>query len=152
MKNMLKVCALVLLCSTQLNSQNITSKNIPTKVKSEFAKKYPAATNVKWEKENKTTNEAIFKLNKESVSANFTSDGKWLETEEEINASQLPKAVQNVLNKKYPKANYTELAKVETPENGSYLDIDLTYHKKKFVIQMKPTGEIIKTEEVKGND
>jgi len=147
MKNILMLCAMFMLCSTQLYCQNVSSKSIPTKVKNEFAAKYPNALNVKWEIENKTTYEAVFKLNNESVSTNFSQDGNWLETEKEIKASQLPNAVMDALNKKYPNAGLSEVAEVETPENGSFLDIDLSYNKKKYVVEMKSSGEIIKAEE-----
>jgi hypothetical protein len=148
MKNIIVVLAIIMLSNANLKSQNVADNKIPANVKKELVAKYPTATNVKWEMENKTTYEAVFKLNSESVSANFTKDGKWLETEKEIKFSQLPKAVQDVLNKQYPKAKYTELAEVESPENGKFLDVDVTYNKKKFVVELKPTGEIIKTNEV----
>lgn len=140
--------AIIMISNTSLNSQNVADKNIPVRVKKELLAKYPTATSVKWEMENKTTYEAVFKLNSEPVSANFSKDGKWLETEKEIKFSQLPKAVKDVLNKQYPNAKYTELAEVESPEKGKFLDVDVTFNKKKFVVELKPNGEIIKTIEV----
>ena len=41
----------------------------------------PAATDVKWGKESAKEYEAEFRLNGNNVSANFGSDGAWVETE-----------------------------------------------------------------------
>ncbi len=58
--------------------------NVPIAVKEAFAKKFPAATNIKWGKENTSEYEAEFKLNGRSASANFLTDGSWVETDMEI--------------------------------------------------------------------
>ena len=67
--------------------------DVPKAVADAFAKKFPAATNIKWGKENAKEYEAAFKLNGKSVSANFLTDGSWVETESEINTAELPAAV-----------------------------------------------------------
>mgnify|MGYP003627220840 CR=1 FL=1 len=48
----------------------------PQKVEEAFAKKFPTAKKVKWEKENATEWEAEFKMNKVEYSANFLEDGR----------------------------------------------------------------------------
>ena len=143
------VIAITMFCNIGINAQKIAEKKVPENVKSTLKAKFPTATNVKWEMEDKTRYEAVFKLNNETVSANFSKEGKWLSSEKELKFSQLPKAVQDVLKKQYPTAKYTEIAEEETLEKGTFLDIDLMYNKKKFVIEIKSTGEILKTKEIK---
>ena len=67
--------------------------DVPKAIADAFAKKFPAATNIKWAKENAKEYEAGFKLNGKSISANFLTDGSWVETESEINAAELPALV-----------------------------------------------------------
>lgn len=83
--------------------------------KKAFATMFPTATNVKWENENATEYEANFKLNNVAVSANFKHDGTWVETETTIKTKELPAAVTNAINTKYPGAAYTRAEKIEKP-------------------------------------
>src|SRR5712675_83826 len=87
--------------------------NVPAAVTKAFNSKYPGATNVKWGKENAKEYEAEFKLNGSNVSANFGTDGAWVETETGIKTADLPAAVVAAINKKYPGAAITTAEKVE---------------------------------------
>ncbi len=71
---------------------------IPVVVKTEFAKKYPSARKVKWVKEDANF-EADFRIGKDEMSAVFDSKGAQLESEKEIQASQLPPSVQAFMKK-----------------------------------------------------
>src|SRR5216683_4680125 len=65
---------------------------VPAAVQKAFEQKFPKATKVGWGKENEKEWEAEFTFNGSKLSANFTSDGVWVETEKEIAISELPKA------------------------------------------------------------
>jgi Protein of unknown function (DUF2874). len=147
-KQMLAIFA-VALGVTAVSGQKISEKNVPATIKKEFQAKFPAATNAKWEMENKTTYEVVFKLNNEEVSANYSKEGKWLETEKEIKASKLPKAVADAISKKYPNCKMSEIAEVESAEHGKVYDVELTYSKKKYTLILKSSGEVVKSEEMK---
>jgi hypothetical protein len=148
MKKQIVAILTVSLCVITVFGQKVSEKNVPANIKKEFQTKFPSATDVKWEMEDKTTYEVVFKLYKEVLSANYSKEGKWLETEKEIKAAKLPKAVADAISKKYPTGKMSEIAEVESVEYGKVYDVDLVYNKKKYTLILKTSGEIVKSEEV----
>ena len=149
MKKTFLAIAILAVGVTVAKAQKISEKNVPVIIKKEFQAKFPTATNAKWEMENKTTYEVVFKLNNEEVSANYSKEGKWLETEKEIKAAKLPKAVSDAISKKYPNCKMSEVAEVENLANGKVYDVELSHNKKNYTLLLKASGEIVKTEEMK---
>ena len=75
-------------------------KTPPTAVVSAFNEKFQEVRGLKWDKEKNGEWEAEFKMKDVEMSANFSADGKWLETETEIKVADLPEAVQTALKGK----------------------------------------------------
>ena len=94
-------------------SQSIPAEKVPANIKQAFAKKFPVATDVKYELETKDY-EITFKEKGVGMSADFDPTGKWLETETEIKESDLPKEVISSVAKNFAGFKVTEVAKVET--------------------------------------
>jgi uncharacterized membrane protein YkoI len=117
---------------------------VPDAVKTAFSNKFPTATNVKWEKESKTELEANFKMNNTDVSANFGLDGSWVETETTIPAAELPSAVSNTVNTKYPGAIYGRTEKIEKPGGKIFYEVNITSKGKKKELELNPDGSIAK--------
>ena len=117
---------------------------IPDAVKNAFSNKFSTATNVKWEKENKNELEANFKMNNTDVSANFGLDGTWVETETTIPANELPAAVTNAVNIKYPGAIFGRTEKIEKPGGKTLYEVNITVNKKKKELELDPDGVIVK--------
>jgi len=117
---------------------------VPDAVKNAFSNKFPTATNIKWEKENKTEMEANFKMNNTDVSANFGLDGTWVETETTIPANELPAAVTNTVNTKYPGAVYGRTEKIEKPGSKILYEVNITMNSKKKELELNPDGTIAK--------
>lgn len=92
-------------------------KGIPSAVTVAFAKEFPKATKVKWEKEDANF-EAEFVDGSKEYSAVFSAEGKLMETESEIAINELPAAVQDFLTKNYPGQKVKEAAKI-TKADGS---------------------------------
>src|SRR4249920_2740244 len=111
--------------------------NVPKAVTDAFAKKFPGATNVKWDKENANEYEAEFKLNGKSASANFLTDGSWVETEMEIPATELPAAVASTVKTKYPNATITKAYKVESAKAGVTYEAEIKNGNEKQEVNMK---------------
>ena len=112
--------------------------------KKAFAAKFPNATNVKWGKENAKELEAEFKLNNTNLSANFGLDGRWVETETTINASDLPAAVTNAINTKYPGNSITRAEKLEKPGGKVLYETVIKVGGKKKEIEINPDGSFVK--------
>lgn len=110
MKTAMIITAAALL-STMANAQKIQEKDVPSEVKSSFTKHFAAAKEAKWEKE-KGNYEAEFDLNKTEQSALFDAKGSLLETEIEIELSQLPAGVMEYVKAHYANQNVKEAAKI----------------------------------------
>ena len=112
--------------------------------KKAFAKMFPNATNVKWGKESAKEYEAEFKLNDTNVSANFGLDGSWVETETTINSTELPAAVVNAINSKYPGNSITKAEKIEKPGGKILYETVIKVNNKKKEIEINPDGSFAK--------
>ncbi|TAL45716.1 MAG: hypothetical protein EPN92_07145 [Chitinophagaceae bacterium] len=118
-------------------AQNI---KVPVTVQTSFNTKFPGAANIKWEKENSKELEANFKMNNTDVSANFKLDGSWVETETTIPASELPAAVTNSVNTKYPGVVFSRTEKIEKPGAKILYEVNVKVNGKKKELELNPDG------------
>ena len=117
--------------------------NVPSAVTNAFKAKFPTATNVKWGKENAKEFEAEFKQGNTSVSANFKTDGSWVETETVIPQASLPAAVSAAILKKYPGAVITMAEKTEMPGKIIY-EAAIKVNGKKKNVELNADGSFVK--------
>jgi len=96
----ISVIMVALLFATFGFAQKMQKKNVPANLKSNFQKKYPQATAVKWDKE-KQNYEASFKLNNKDHSVLMDANSTILETEVKTDLVKIPKAILT-----YIKTNY----------------------------------------------
>ena len=89
----------VLICYS-VNAQKATDAKVPAVVKAAFAKQFPKATDVKWEKEG-ANYEVALKNNGQKMTVGMDAKGKVTETEVGINAIELPGAVMKYLGEKF---------------------------------------------------
>ena len=141
MKKNIIVLTLIILLSLSANSQTL---KVPDAVSTAFKSKFPNATNLKWGKENATEYEAEFKLNNTNVSANFNTDGSWVETETTIPITDLPVTVSTAITKKYPGAIITMAEKTEMPGNKIIYEVAIKVNGKKKGIELNPGGSFVK--------
>jgi hypothetical protein len=144
MKSLLLLACFIFSFATIGCSQKVSEKELPGAVKTAFTNKFPGASEVKWEKENKKELEANFKMNNADVSANFGLDGTWVETETTIPSSELPAAVTNAVNTKYPGAVYGRTEKIEKPGAKILYEVNLTVNGKKKELELNPDGSTAK--------
>lgn len=140
MKNIFIVFVAIIAISISASGQ----LKVTEAAKKAFAAKFPNATDVKWGKENATEYEAEFKLNNQSISANFKTDGSWVETETTIKASELPAAVTNAINTKYPGNTITRAEKLEKPGGKILYETVIKVKGKKKEIEINPDGSFVK--------
>jgi len=118
------------------------AKNVPTEVQSAFESKFPAAKNVKWEKENETEWEAEFKKGGKEYSANFLTDGSWVETEYQLKKSEIPSLVQKTLDEEF--AGYeVEEAEVSETNNGKVYEFELEGEESELEVTIDTNGKVI---------
>jgi len=116
MKKMLAIILIASLVNVSSFAQKVDASAVPGPVKESLEKKFPKATNVKWEME-KGKYEAEFKSEGKGMSALFEPNGTITETEVEIKVSDLPAGAQNYIKEHYKGKTIKEAAKVTKP-NG----------------------------------
>lgn len=116
----------------------------PEAVKAAFKQRFPTVTNVKYDHESNGEFEAGFKMSGVKMSANFTADGTWRETESEIGAAALPTTITQSIAAKYPKATIVGGAKIETADNGTRYEADLKTGLKKSEVLFDERGNVVK--------
>lgn len=103
---------LVAVCSTALvQAQKKNTLIVPATVKTSLSKKFPNATQVKWEKEGDNF-EANFKSNKISYSTILDKSGNILETEVPIQIRDLPSAARAYVASNYAHVKIKDAAQI----------------------------------------
>ena len=118
--------------------------DVPKVVTDAFAKKFSGATNIKWGKENAKEYEAEFKMNGKAMSANFSAEGNWIETEAAINVSELPAVVVSSISAKYPGYNISGVFKIEKADGNTTYEAEIKKGSKKAEVILTSDGMIIK--------
>lgn len=109
MKHIVSIAVAIVIASCA--STKISESKVPAPVKAAFAKLYPTADDVDWEKENENY-EADFEVGEKENSAVFDSAGNLLESEVEINPGELPATVTQYINTNYAGSKIKEAAKI----------------------------------------
>jgi hypothetical protein len=109
--------------STAVYSQGNSSANAPQQVTKAFKAKFPTAANVSWVKEPNSNYEAKFKMGDVKQRAEFDTKGNWVETENSIKTSTLPKTVTDEVKKQNSGCKITEAEEVETAGSGKVYDV-----------------------------
>jgi hypothetical protein len=99
--------------------------NAPTTVRKAFELKFPAATDLRWDKENAHEYEASFRWKGEKYSANFSDSGVWLETESVSTFIKLPGKVQSAFDASHKGVKVKAVAKIETSTGIIKYEIEL---------------------------
>jgi len=92
-------------------AQKLQENDVPAPVKTAFQKNFPQAKVEKWEKEG-VNFEAEFELNKSEQSVLFDAQGGIIETEIEIEISELPNGIVDYVKTNYKGQSVKEAAKI----------------------------------------
>ena len=124
---------------------------IPKKVMDALKAKFPKAEIRKWtkEKENdKVIYDIEFKQDGKNFEADIFEDGTYQNWEKQIEAKDLPKAVRDAVDKKYPKATLKEVMEINDVKDGKdslhgYEIVLETADKKEVEVTVAPDGKIL---------
>lgn len=150
MKSIIILVGCALFCTSAAFSQKISEDKVPAPVKSAFAAKFKDAKNTKWEME-KTEYEVVFQFNNSSMSANFSKEGTWLETETGIAKDRIPAAVSQTLAKEFPGYRVNEADKLERPGKPTVIEVEVSRGKETMDLEFNEQGKLLKKSNA-GND
>jgi uncharacterized membrane protein YkoI len=143
MKKLIVLLSACLLISLLGYTQELTPEKVPTSVLQAFAKKFPAATDVKYElKQNNY--EIAFRDKGVREFAKFNPTGKWLETKTAIIESDLPKEVSASIAKNFAGFKISEVTTIETPDNSLFYKMDLKKGNEEYKVHFSPKGDVLK--------
>ncbi len=106
-------------CNKATNTQ---STQVPPTVQSAFAAKYPGVT-PRWESQ-PYGYEAIFQKNGIKYEAEFSQDGRWLETEYEVPENRFSTLVINRVKKEYPGYKIKK-REIELTPRGTFYEVEV---------------------------
>jgi hypothetical protein len=102
---------------------------VPQAVKSAFEQKVPNAEEVEWDfDEDENRWEVEYKIGEDEYESAFDRSADWMETEREMDASELPESIASALDKDYPGYELSELDYVLTPE-GEFYEVEIEWEK-----------------------
>lgn len=124
MKKQVIISIIATLLITSCN-QKADESGIPKEIIEAFNANFKGSTVESWDKENDGGYEAEFELNGVESSATFSSKGKLLETEQEIEESSLPNSITEYLKTNYSDKNIDEVAKITTGEGLIKYEVEI---------------------------
>ena len=143
MKKIVVLLSACLLFSFMGYTQELTPDKVPASVLQAFAKKFPAATDVKYELK-KNNYEIAFRDKGIREFTKFNPTGKWLDTKTAIVESDLPKEVSASIAKNFAGFKISEVTTIETPDKPLFYMMDLKKDKEGYKVHFSPKGDVLK--------
>ena len=115
MKKIIYVTGLFVIITLASTNTFAQIRKIPAEVNNAFQDKYPDAKSVEW-RDKLSSFTASFQLDGTDYVAQFTNKGKWENTEQGIDESDLPEEVKTGFDKsRYADWNMGQMTKIELP-------------------------------------
>jgi hypothetical protein len=128
-------------------AQDLKENQVPDLVKQSFSKVYPNIKVDNWEKE-AANYEAEFHLNNVESSALFSEQGNFIELEQEIVLTDLPKAAIDYCHLNYKDYKLNEAAVITDVYKKATYEVELKKGKEKFDLLFDEQGNFNKKEEL----
>lgn len=141
MKKLLTVCICLIFVAFTFGQK--AGENIPAAAKSGFTTKFPTAKKVKWSIEKPGEFEVDFTLNNVEQSALVDPKGNIIETEIEIEKSELPQEVKAALAKDFAGYKLDEFTKATNANGVVDFEIQVIKGKDKWTVEFDPTGKLL---------
>jgi len=151
MNKYLATVSIGLLLSASAIAQKPSQQNIPTAVKTAFSQKFPTAKKVIWNLESASEWEAEFKQGGKEYSANFSTDGTWQETEQEIKKANLPEAIKQTLAKDFTGYNI-EKAEISETSDGSVYELAVEKGEEELELVFDAKGKLIEKKAIEEDE
>ncbi|EIJ39311.1 Protein of unknown function (DUF2874) [Galbibacter orientalis DSM 19592] len=143
MKKAILGIGLLFLAITAVAFTTRNQEKVPQTVKNAFAKKFPTAKKVDWGKESNDEWEAEFKMDNREYSANFLQNGTWMETEHEIEKSEVPNTVISSLKSNFPGYDIESAEMTETTD-GKFYEFEIEKGNSEMEVVIDNNGKVVK--------
>jgi len=141
MRKMIRLTAILIL-SMSFFGCHIKGQT-PEAVKESFQKKYSGENDPDWRVDKNGNYESHFKRDGNHYRADFSPEGKWIETEQSIKTKKLPQVVLDILADSYWQYKVVEVEKVNHHSKGMFYDVELIKDGKKMDVEFTKEGKII---------
>jgi len=151
MKNVIAFLCVVFISAGIVAFKMPQTENVPQVVKIAFAKKFPTAKKIDWKKESSSEWEAEFKMDKTEYSANFSAEGKWLETEHEVSIKEIPKKIKAILDSKFIgyKIEESEISEIAL---DTVYEFEIEKGEESLEVAIDSNGKVVKKEVLEEKD
>lgn len=138
----MSIIVTVLLMAVSGFTQNMMTDKVPANVKEAFTKEYPKAMEAAWRMSNDNY-QVMFTINSVKHAAKFDKSGQWIDKEERINPTNLPKEISDAIAKNFSGYKTYEAEKVETPSKGALYNVGLEKEKEFLEVHLSMKGDIL---------
>jgi len=142
MKKIIILLAVIVL-TFSVSAKDSKTQTPPANVKNAVAKAYPNAKDVKFDKETKGW-EAEFTNNGTKMSMDIDNNGNVLSTETTIKLSELPKGVEEYINKNYKGYKVTEASKIVDSHGRTTFEAEVSKDGKSKDLIFDKEGKFVK--------
>jgi len=142
MKQIILIASSLLLINNA-NAQDLKEMEVPELIKQSFFKIYPNTKVDGWEKEG-ADYEVEFHLNKVESSALFNVNGNFIELEQEIVLTDLPKAAVDYCKLNYKEYKLNEAAIITDVYKKATYEIELKKGNEHFDVMFDENGNFVK--------
>lgn len=135
-----------LILATALTLSGLAEIIVPDPVLATFQQKYPEVTETKWEIDSNGSYEAHFKVGDTKYRADFTREGIWTETENNIDYNELPPVVRSAFLLKYSIESFRSAEAVDSATRGVFYEIEVFTGTSKIDVLFDKDGKAIDPE------
>lgn len=136
------IAALLFVSAQFASAQELPESMVPEAVRQTFRSKYPGVYVYEWEYKRKSfTYEAEFTQGGYEYEAHFDADGKWIRTEREAHAAEVPKVVWDKLRAEgFFDYEFDDVELWSTPRHEVVYEIEVKSKGRKFYFYYLPDG------------
>lgn len=116
---------------------------VPEQVQRAFEIKYPNENDPDWAIDKNGNFETHFKKEGKYYRADFSPDGKWIETERSIKKKELPELVRRKIKSHYDDLKIVEIEETRHHAKGLFYDVEFIIDGKKQDVEFNVVGEIL---------
>lgn len=119
---------------------------VPDSVLEAFRLKYPEITEPTWELDTNGSYEARFEIDNIKYRADFTKQGIWTETENNVDFNELPPDVRSAYLLKYSSEAFRGAEAVDSSTKGRFYDVEVFNGTSKVDVMFDEDGQILDPE------